>query len=224
MVDFAACNAPSQTSRATGRDFLLAAALLAVAILTFPFAFECGAILMIAFGRLRESLARVRYVWDAAVVAVMAIMLISPDVMSLVLHHNIFALFSSEKFLASRQASSIELAALLLSFCCLLLLSRLAALYRSQLPRPQLRRFRNIIAYLAAPFLLIIKWNHFVAPVAFLQHTTVGWAGFSVIDPDPKTLLMAPILAVVTWAAGSILILAIQALKNSWTRRAEGVG
>lgn len=200
------------------RDLLLIGVLLAVAIVTFPFAFECCVVLIVMFPSLRDALARAQYLWTGLVIAALAVLAVSDEALRFILHHNVFALFSNQEFLASRLAQIIERVALLLSFSCLLLLGRMAALYRRAIPKLDISRVRTAIAYVCLPGILLIKWNHFVLPISFLHTQSVGWAGFSVTDPNPTTLLMAPILAALSLGAGSILVFVVLAIKPTRQR------
>jgi hypothetical protein len=207
---------PARETGITPRDLSLTMCVLVVSVCTFPFAFECGAILMTASRRLRDALARSQHVWATAVVVILAILVISNDSLKFVLHRNVFATFSTEDFLASRQANFIERIALLLSFSCLLLLGRLAALYhRNGIPKLGMSGVRTALAYFGLVVALVVKWNHFVAPLAFLGNPkTLSWLGFSVIDSNPTAMLMALGLAAFTLCSGTALIFVVQAIKG----------
>lgn len=194
-------------------DLVPAALLLAVATLTFPFAFECCAALIVAFHGVREALVRARLAWAVAVAAILAVLALSDDSLRFILHHNVFALFSSESFLASRQAQIIERVALLLSFSCLLLLGRMAARFQWLLPKLELGRFRYTIVIAGGLLFLLIKWNHFVMPLSFFPQKTVSFFGFSVVDPDPTAPVVALMLGAITVVGGSALLALVGTIK-----------
>lgn len=204
------------------RDLFPIGVLLAVAIVTFPFAFECCAVLIVVFPRLRDALARAQHVWAAAVIAVLAMLVLSDEALRFVLHHNVFALFSSEDFLASRQAQIIERVALLLSFSCLLLLGRLAVIYRSETPKLELGGVLRAAVIAGGLGLLVVNWNHFVAQVSFLPQGTVSWAGFSLTDPHPTAPLVALILGAFTLVGGLALIFLVLTIKAALTQNSGG--
>lgn len=190
----------------------------AIMIATYPFAFECAIALVAVSDKLREALNRARMIWQPAVLLIIALSAISDEVSRLLIYNNLFALFSTEAFLASRLESTIERYALQLSFACVLLLAHLdAKVYQARPSRSEAVSRRALWMLFATPLVLMFKWNHFVAPLSFVP-TTIGRAGFSMFETNPTTHLMIFILGAWTFLGGGLVAHSVRLIRAVVTR------
>ena len=152
----------------------------------------------------------------------MAVLAISDAASLFLLHHNVFAWLSRADFLDSRHANNIERLGLLLSFCWLLLLGKTAVDYRNGIPKIEIGPVHTAVVIAFGLGMLVIKWNHFVAPISFFPQKTAVFFGYSVFDPEATAPVMAMVLGVITVAVGGALMLVVRVMKIALVKNNQG--